>query len=207
MGGAAESKERELHIIRQIAQAVPAMLAFWDTDQRCLFANEAYRSWFDVIPETMPGSSLSELLGPHIYELNRQYVEGALRGEPQQFEREFADPRGGPPRFAQIDYVPIRIGGVVQGFAVAVADVSRIKKLERELQRTVSKLQEALTNVRTLSGLLPICAWCKKIRTDQGYYEQIESFISAHTDATFTHGICPDCEAREREERPLTQHR
>jgi len=47
--------------------------------------------------------------------------------------------------------------------------------------------------VKTLSGLLPICAKCKKIRDDNGYWNQIEAFISAHSDADFTHGICPDC--------------
>ncbi|MFT3922090.1 MAG: PAS domain-containing protein [Myxococcales bacterium] len=194
--------ERELWVLRQIAQLVPAMLAFWDTRERCLFANEAYRAWFGVAPERLPGTTLAELLGPEIYSLNIPYIEGALRGERQHFEREFADPQGGPSRFSQVDYVPVVTDGAVKGFVVLVQDVSRRKNLELELQRTVGELQTALSSVRTLSGLLPICAWCKKVRTDQGYYEQIESFITAHTDATFTHGICPECEARARDERP-----
>jgi hypothetical protein len=47
--------------------------------------------------------------------------------------------------------------------------------------------------VKTLSGLLPICAWCKNIRDDQGYWERIETYIANHTDASFTHGLCPSC--------------
>ena len=54
-----------------------------------------------------------------------------------------------------------------------------------------------LTNqIETLSGLLPVCAWCKKVRTDDGYWEQIEKYLSANSRASVTHGVCPDCRAR-----------
>jgi hypothetical protein len=57
----------------------------------------------------------------------------------------------------------------------------------------IRELQEALTMVKLLSGLLPICASCKKIRDDKGYWTQIESYIRDHSEAEFSHGICPDC--------------
>jgi DNA-binding NtrC family response regulator len=60
-------------------------------------------------------------------------------------------------------------------------------------QRLIAQLEEALANVKTLSGLLPICSACKKIRDDQGYWSQVEGFIQEHTDARFTHSYCPDC--------------
>lgn len=60
-------------------------------------------------------------------------------------------------------------------------------------QQLISQLQDALARVKRLSGLLPICAWCKKIRDDQGYWNHVEAYIAEHTDADFTHGICPDC--------------
>jgi len=62
-----------------------------------------------------------------------------------------------------------------------------------KLSRTVENLQEALKKVRTLSGLIPICASCKKIRDDRGFWNQLEQYISEHSDAEFSHGICPDC--------------
>jgi hypothetical protein len=68
-----------------------------------------------------------------------------------------------------------------------------ILKLIDQLNQTNSELQTALEEVKVLSGLLPICASCKKIRDDQGYWQQIESYISYHTDAEFTHSHCPDC--------------
>jgi hypothetical protein len=64
-------------------------------------------------------------------------------------------------------------------------------KLARE--ELIINLQRALTEVKTLSGLLPICSWCKKIRDDEGYWQKIEKYIRDHTEADFTHGICNDC--------------
>jgi hypothetical protein len=61
-------------------------------------------------------------------------------------------------------------------------------------------LQAALAEVRQLSGLLPICAWCKRIRDDEGNWQQIETYITVHSEADFTHGICPDC-ARKHQQR------
>jgi K+-sensing histidine kinase KdpD len=61
------------------------------------------------------------------------------------------------------------------------------------ISRVFQQLQVALSEVKQLSGLLPICSSCKKIRDYEGYWNQIESYISAHSEATFTHGICPDC--------------
>jgi len=55
------------------------------------------------------------------------------------------------------------------------------------------ELQESLGKIKTLRGLIPICANCKKIRNDQGYYGQVEEYVSQHTDAQFSHGICPTC--------------
>ncbi len=65
-----------------------------------------------------------------------------------------------------------------------------------ERQQLILELQEALAEVKTLSGLLPICSACKKIRDDSGYWTQIEQYIEKRSDAQFTHGICPDCVGR-----------
>lgn len=62
-----------------------------------------------------------------------------------------------------------------------------------ERQRLIRELQEALAQIRTLRGLIPICSMCKKIRDDEGYWGQLEEYIRHHTDADFTHGLCPDC--------------
>lgn len=67
------------------------------------------------------------------------------------------------------------------------------KHLLMEQDRNIAKLKEALADVKTLSGLLPICASCKHIRDDKGYWHQVEAFIQQHSAAVFTHGLCPKC--------------
>ncbi len=69
----------------------------------------------------------------------------------------------------------------------------RIVDLQRRLLSHVEGLEDALANVRRLSGLLPICAYCKAIRDDSDYWHRVEEYVSDHSEAQFSHGICPDC--------------
>jgi PAS domain S-box-containing protein len=80
------------------------------------------------------------------------------------------------------------------GCSVHVArDVSEQRAAEAEREALIRDLQEALAKVHLLSGLIPICAWCKKVRDDSGYWEQLESYFRKHSHAEFSHGVCPDC--------------
>jgi len=74
-----------------------------------------------------------------------------------------------------------------------VEDITQRKLSEEEREKLLRELQQAMVHVKTLSGLLPICSSCKKIRDDQGYWTQVERYLMDHTDAQFSHGICPDC--------------
>ena len=69
----------------------------------------------------------------------------------------------------------------------------QVQERSVDLQKETKRLQEALASVRTLSGLIPICAHCKKIRDDKGYWNQLELYIQQNSDALFSHGLCPDC--------------
>ena len=81
---------------------------------------------------------------------------------------------------------------IVVLFKSSRIDIQR-KEVEKEREKLIGELQDALAQVKTLRGLLPICANCKKIRDEKGYWNQIESYISQHSEADFSHGICPDC--------------
>lgn len=83
--------------------------------------------------------------------------------------------------------------GVVTSVVCISKNITERKRGEEEREKLISDLQEAMSKVRALSGMLPICSSCKKIRDDQGYWTQIELFIREHSDAEFSHGICPDC--------------
>ncbi|MDQ3068855.1 MAG: PAS domain-containing protein [Acidobacteriota bacterium] len=74
-----------------------------------------------------------------------------------------------------------------------VEDVTAQVRLEAERDRILGELRRAVDDVSTLSGLIPVCAWCKKVRDDQGFWYRVEEFIAARTDATFTHSVCADC--------------
>ena len=69
----------------------------------------------------------------------------------------------------------------------------RVITLQNELKKRVQELQEAVAHIKTLQGLLPICSYCKKIRNDRNYWQQVESYIGERSDVSFSHGICPDC--------------
>ena len=73
------------------------------------------------------------------------------------------------------------------------SDISDRKEWELEREKLITELKDALNEVKTLSGLLPICANCKKIRDDKGYWNQLESYIREHSKAEFSHSICPEC--------------
>lgn len=74
------------------------------------------------------------------------------------------------------------------------------KKAEEEREQIILELKDALASIKQLSGMLPICAGCKKIRDDKGYWNRIETYISEHSEVLFSHGLCPDCAKKAYEE-------
>jgi hypothetical protein len=98
------------------------------------------------------------------------------------------------------------LGAIIAGFLLGLALLrARHAEERRHLEvadalaaneRLVGELRDAMASVRTLRGLLPLCAWCRRVRSDSGYWGALEAYISDHSDATITHGMCPDC-ARE----------
>lgn len=167
-------------------------------------------AWEAVI-ETMPDAIMVVDLGLSIVDANPAAV--ALFGKPRQplvgqradetlpaagqalLEGAGAEPRRatiempGSGRLFELRLSPILEDGVSSGWLALFHDVTERETLLRDLQA-------ALTDVHALSGLIPICASCKKVRDDEGYWQQVESYVTAHSEAEFTHGICPDCVAK-----------
>jgi hypothetical protein len=75
--------------------------------------------------------------------------------------------------------------------------LDRLKEAHASNEKLVAELREALANVKTLGGLLPVCAWCRRVRNDEGYWQQLESFLQSHSDTRLSHGVCPECMKRE----------
>ena len=90
--------------------------------------------------------------------------------------------------------VPLRDpDGKIIGLVGITRDISELMKTQQERERLIKELQDALADIKTLSGLVPICANCKKIRDDKGYWTQLEAYLQEHSQAKFSHGVCPDC--------------
>jgi uncharacterized protein with PIN domain len=92
----------------------------------------------------------------------------------------------------EISTFPIKIKGKALVLSIA-RDITERKKIEIEREKLIKDLGASLKKIQTLSGLIPICAWCKKIRDDKGYWESVEAYIGERTKAEFTHGMCPEC--------------
>lgn len=88
----------------------------------------------------------------------------------------------------------VDMDGTPRTVRVIIRDISERKREEFERKETIARLEAALAEVRTLRGLIPICAWCNRIRTEAGYWQKIEQFLREHSDADFTHSICESCQ-------------
>ncbi len=93
-------------------------------------------------------------------------------------------------------WVPaLNMVGLFGFFLTVVLILTSLRKAFAAQQRLIAELEDALGRVKTLSGLLPICSWCKRVRDDQGYWKAVEAYVEEHSQAEFTHGICPECMA------------
>ena len=100
----------------------------------------------------------------------------------------------GSPRHVEVHGHPILDDeGRVSRMIEYTLDITKRKQIEEERNQLIKSLQDSLAKIKTLSGMLPICASCKKIRDDKGYWNQIETYLHKHSEAEFSHGICPEC--------------
>jgi hypothetical protein len=83
-------------------------------------------------------------------------------------------------------------------FSLIITIVCQLKMAHEEQRRTTQTLQTSLDTVKILRGLIPICAWCKKVRDERGYWQQVEAYIAERSEASFTHGMCQECHDKER---------
>lgn len=132
-------------LLMDLVDHLEAMIAYWDGNQICRFANQAYRAWFGRGRDELLGISLKELLGP-LYEMNLPHIEAAYRGERQMFERAIPRPDGNGVRHSLATYLPRIVGGEVVGIFVHVADVEPLKRLELELKAARDNAENLATH-------------------------------------------------------------
>lgn len=112
---------------------------------------------------------------------------------PSYFENKVLRKDGSERIFAWHNTVLRDTEGKIIATVSAGEDITDKKVYDENREKLIEELQKALENIRTLKGLIPICAWCKKIRNDEGYWMKLEMYLREHTEAEFTHGMCPEC--------------
>ncbi|MCG2586345.1 PAS domain S-box protein [Massilia sp. TS11] len=130
--------------MQTLFDAVPSMIGYWDDKLVNRVANRAYQQWFGVAPEAIHGHSLQSLLGPDLFARNLPYIQAALRGEPQTFERPIPRPDGKGMRYSLAHYLPDWQDGQVKGFYVIVHDVTELTESRLALARERERLADIL---------------------------------------------------------------
>jgi PAS domain S-box-containing protein len=151
-------------------------------------------------PEEVMGQTLLEAIAPSSELIARKEMEELLskaaRGEPvetRMYELELIH-KDGRIIWAEVTVIGMYgASGRLIGIQGVSHDITERKRAEEERNKLIADLKDAFARIRTLSGLLPICSGCKKIRDDKGAWEHIEVYIRNHSEADFSHGICPEC--------------
>jgi len=176
-------------LLAALVENLPTMVAYWDADQRCRFANPGYQRWFGVSADEIIGKHASELIGP-AYATNLPYIEAALRGTPQELERTTPDPGGGAPRHSVVTYVPDIIDGVVRGLFVHLIDVSARKRAEVALRDSEERFR--LTLDETPIGMALVAPDGRFTRVNRALCELLGYSPAELTGLTFNAITHPD---------------
>src|SRR5437899_12753008 len=173
---------------RLLLEQLPALLWVADTNLTITFVQGRILSTLGLTPESVVGTTAPEYFPLQATSTPFTTHLRALQGDPGSYVAIFKE------RTLRAYVEPMRNPvGVITGCIGIALDITEQKQLEEQRERLIEELRNALTHIKTLRGLLPICAACKKIRDDRGYWTQIEEYISDHSDAKFSHGICPEC--------------
>jgi PAS domain S-box-containing protein len=186
---------QERFLLRALMDHVPDSVYFKDRDSRIIRISSAQARRFGVrdAAEAVGRTDFDFFTEEHARQAYDD--EQAILGTGQPVTKEERETWAGrPDTWVSTTKVPLRdeAGRVVGTFGIS-RDITERKQAEEERERLIQGLQEALAKVKTLSGLLPICASCKKIRDDSGYWSQLDRYVSAHSEAVFSHDICPEC--------------
>ncbi|KAF0170124.1 MAG: two-component system sensor-response regulator hybrid protein [Limisphaerales bacterium] len=191
----AELRSREEQL-RDLFENATDLIQSVAPDGRILFVNRAWLNTLGYRMGELAGLTIFDILHPDCLADCREHFAQVMRGEPlTSFEAIFRAKDG-----RKIHVEGNANARFENGRAVATRgifrDISKRKAVEEERERLIAELQAALAEVKTLSGLLPVCGWCKKIRDDSGYWNSVEGYLKKTSGVDTTHGICPECQAK-----------
>jgi PAS domain S-box-containing protein len=181
-----ESEER----FRVLVESMDDVVFTLDREQRHTGVFGRWLESHGFTPETFLGKTAREILGAETADVHETANERALAGEHVVYEWSVGSSEGTEHYQTSLSLIRDAEGTVVE---IVGRNITELKRVEGERERLIRELEDALAKVKTLRGLLPICASCKKIRDDKGYWTQVEVYLRNHSEARFTHGLCPEC--------------
>jgi PAS domain S-box-containing protein len=201
---AAEKLRESSEMIHLLLDSTAEAIYGIDLNVACIFCNSAFLKMFGY-------ESLEQLLGKNMHELTHHtradgtpynisdcFICKAYRlGETTHVDGEVFWRADGTSFPAEYWSHPIRKDDKMIGAVVTLINVTERKQAEEEREKLIAELQKAVDQITTLQGILPICSSCKKIRDAHGSWIQVETYVSDHSAAEFSHGFCPECAAKE----------
>jgi PAS domain S-box-containing protein len=184
------------NFLQGLLNAIPNPVFYKNAQLLYIGCNTAFAEYMGLTIQDIIGKSVYDLAPPDLARsYNKKDVELLThsRHHTQIYEAEVKHADGSMRNVIFNKAVFFEDNGAVGGLIGVIIDITQRKTLEKEREHLIGELQDALAQVKQLSGLLPICSACKKIRDDKGYWSQIETYITEHSEALFTHSICPGC--------------
>ena len=180
-------QEQEAHV-RLLLEQLPAVVWATDSSLKVTLAQGAGLAGPNLTPKEMVGTRVSEYFPDEPDNRVVTIHHRALQGKPGSYEASWGH------RLFRAFVEPMRLpDGTIAGCIGMALDITAEKQAELERERLIRELRGALSTIKTLNEMLPICASCKRIQDDRGAWTQIEQYLYAHSDAKFSHGICPEC--------------
>jgi PAS domain S-box-containing protein len=196
-----EALQKSELFMNKLLESIPIPVFYKDREGRYLGFNNTFETFF--------GKSKEDLIGKSVFDINPTELAEVYHAQDsklfenpsvQVYDAQVRDAHG-----AMHDVIFHKASltdtqGAITGLIGAILDVTErrhaeeeLKRYSAELEKSNNELKYALANIKQLTGMLPICASCKQIRDDKGYWKSVESYISEHSEAVFSHGICPEC--------------
>lgn len=191
---AQKKKEEDSFFLQQLLDAIPAPIFYKDSRYIYLGCNDHFALFLGMRKEDIIGRTVYEIAPGHLADIYHAKDRELMENPGVQIYESQVRKSGGKDMSVIFHKATFHdMNGELAGMIGVILDITELRTAEAEKEATISDLKEALSEVKTLSGLLPICASCKKIRDDSGFWQRLEKYIRDRSHADFSHSICPDC--------------
>ncbi len=183
---------------RDIAFSIRGWIWEFDKSGRLNYCSDKVKDYLGYSVEEVVGKKIVDFVGSEELKRIDQILNDCVEKEVPIYDLEYwSVHQSGKPVCVLMDGVPVfDVKGGLQGYRGVSRDITSQKENEMERERLIAELEDALSRIKTLRGLLPICASCKKIRDDKGTWNHLETYLQSHSKAAFSHSYCPECADR-----------